>query len=258
MTAALTILAGIIGLAVGSFLNVCADRLPQQESIARGRSHCGSCRRQIRTRDLIPLMSYVALRGRCRDCGERIPPRIPAVELITGLVYAALLYAYGPTIIFGVLAVYAAILVLVFVIDLERSLILNSVVATGLIFALVVAAIVQPTWLGDLGAHAFVSALAGMAAGFVLLFLIALVARGGMGWGDVKFAAFMGAATGIPLVFVALFCGIILGGITGITLLVTRKRTRKQTIPFGPFLAAGTMATLLWGTQMLRWYLGLM
>ena len=258
MTAALTVLAGIIGLVVGSFLNVCADRLPARESIVRGRSHCDGCKRQIRTRDLIPLVSYVVLKGRCRDCGARIPRRILIVELVTGLLFAGLFLAYGPGITFAVLAVYGAFLIVVFVIDLEHRLILNHVVFAGLAFALIVAAVVQPDWLGDLGAHAFVSALAGMAAGFVILFIIALVVRGGMGWGDVKFAAFMGAATGIPLVFVALFCGIILGGVTGVMLLVTRKRTRKQAIPFGPFLALGTMATLLWGTQMLRWYLGLM
>ncbi len=258
MTAALTVLAGIIGLAIGSFLNVCADRLPHSESVAADRSHCDSCRRQIRTRDLIPVVSYVVLKGRCRDCGARIPRRVVAVELVTGLTFAALYLAYGATITFGVLAIYAAILIVVFVIDLEHSLILNGVVMPALLCAFLVAALVPPQWLGTLGPHPIVSAGAGAATGFVLLFLIALVARGGMGWGDVKFAAFMGAATGFPLIFVALFSSIMLGGIAAIILLVSGRKGRKQAIPFGPFLALGTMITLLWGPRMLTWYLGMM
>jgi len=258
MTATLAIVAGLFGLAIGSFLNVCIDRLPKGESIAGGRSHCDTCGRQIRARDLIPVLSYVVLRGRCRDCGARIPRRVVLVESATGLAFAGLVLAYGLTAVTVVLAVYAAILIVVFVIDAEHRLILNQVVLASLIFSLIVAAAVQPPWLGDFGPHPFASAVAGAAAGFALLFVVALIARGGMGWGDVKFAAFMGAATGLPLVFVALFCAIILGGVTGIVLIVSRKRSRKQAIPFGPFLTLGTMATLLWGPQMLSWYLGLM
>jgi leader peptidase (prepilin peptidase)/N-methyltransferase len=258
MTATLAILAGIFGLAVGSFLNVCIDRLPQGESIAGGRSHCDACKRQIRARDLVPVLSYVVLQGRCRDCGARIPIRVVLVEATAGIAFAALVLAYGLTVTSGVLAVYSAILIVVFVIDIEHRLILNTVVLCSLGFALLVAAFVQPQWLGDFGPHPFASAVAGAATGFILLFLVALIARGGMGWGDVKFAAFMGAATGLPLVLVALFCGVILGGVTGIALIVSGKKSRKQAIPFGPFLALGTMATLLWGPQMLSWYLGLM
>ncbi len=258
MSIALAILAGLAGLAIGSFLNVCIDRLPAGESVVGGRSHCDSCKRQLRPLDLIPVLSYAVLKGRCRDCGARIPRRVVLVEVITGLTFAGLFVAYGPTLAFGLLAAYAAILVVVFVIDLEHSLILNKVVYPSLVFAFVIAVLAPPAWLGDFGPYPLVSAVAGAATGFAMLFVIALVARGGMGWGDVKFAAFMGAATGLPLIFVALFCGIILGGITGIVLILTRKKTRKQTIPFGPFLALGTMAALLWGTQILNWYLGLM
>jgi len=258
MTALLAILAGVFGAAIGSFLNVCIDRLPEQESVVRGRSHCNGCNRQIRARDLIPVLSYVALRGRCRDCGTRIPVRVVLVEAAAGLSFAGLFLAHGASVTFAVLAVYAAILVVVFVIDLEHSLILNKVIWPALIFAFLVAALVSPSWLGSLFPHALLSAAAGAASGFALLFLIALVARGGMGWGDVKFAAFMGAATGFPLVFVALFCGIIIGGVIAVLLLVSGKKGRKQAIPFGPFLTLGTMATLLWGPQILTWYVGLM
>jgi leader peptidase (prepilin peptidase)/N-methyltransferase len=251
-------IAALFGFAVGSFLNVCIDRLPEYESVVTGRSHCDACKRQLRTQDLIPVLSYVVLKGRCRDCGARIPKRVVLVEAATGLTFAGLLLGYGISATFAILMVYAAILLVVFVIDLEHSLILNRVVLSALVFAFLVAALVAPHWLGSLFPHPLLSAAAGAASGFALLFLIALVARGGMGWGDVKFAAFMGAATGFPLVFIALFCGIIVGGIVAIVLLVSGKKGRKQAIPFGPFLALGTMATLLWGPQMLAWYVGLM
>jgi len=258
MIALWAILAGAFGAAIGSFLNVCIDRLPEGQSIVTGRSHCDSCQRQLRPTDLIPLLSYLALKGRCRDCGARIPRRVMLVELATALAFAGMFFAYGPSLTVIILAAYAAILIVVFVIDLERGLILNRVVLPALVLALVVALLAPPDWLGGFGPHPVVSALVGAVAGFALLLVIAIVARGGMGWGDVKYAAFMGAATGFPLVFVALFCGVIIGAVVAVVLLATGRKGRKQAIPFGPFLALGTMATLLWGPQMLAWYVGLM
>ncbi len=258
MNAMMTILAAIFGLTVGSFLNVCIDRLPRGESISTGRSHCEGCGRQLTARELVPVISYLALKGRCRSCGAQIPRRLPCVEAATALVFAGLYLTNLPTTSFVLLVVYACILIVVFVIDLEHGLILNKVVYPALALALVVAAVVPPQWLGSLGPHPFVSALTGAATGFVLLFIIALASRGGMGWGDVKFAAFMGAATGFPLIFVALFVGTIVGGVVGVLLLAFRKKGRKQAIPFGPFLAAGTLVALLWGSTILQWYMGLM
>jgi len=258
MQAVTAIVAALFGSAIGSFLNVCIDRLPEGQSIVTGRSHCDGCKRQIRSRDLIPVLSYLALKGRCRDCGARIPVRVVLVEAATGFIFALLTLAYGISATSVLLAVYAAILLVVFVIDLERGLILNKVVFPSLAFSLLAAAFISSPWLGTLFPHPFLSAAAGAASGFALLFLIALLARGGMGWGDVKFAAFMGAATGFPLVFVALFCGVMTGAVIAVVLLASGKKGRKQGIPFGPFLALGTMATLLWGPQMLSWYVGLM
>ena len=252
------ILAGLLGLAVGSFLNVCIDRLPRRESLASERSHCEACGRQLSAGELIPILSYVRLGGRCRSCGARIPARVPVVELLSGAAFASLIAAYGPTATTVLLILYACILIVVFFTDLEQGLILNVVVYPAIAIALLAALIVQPAWLGSIGPHPVVNAAIGAAVGFVFLFLVALISRGGMGWGDVKFAAFMGAATGFPLIFVALFAGIVVGGIVGALLLITGKRDRKQTIPFGPFLVAGTVVALLWGEQLLRWYLGLM
>ncbi len=258
MSTIVTVIVGALGLAVGSFLNVCVDRLPRSESIASGRSHCDGCGRQLTTSELVPLISYLRLKGLCSACWAQIPRRVPVVEVVTGLVFACLYMAYGPTISFIVLSTYACILTIVFVIDLEHGLILNKVVTPALVLALAIAAIVPPQWLGTIGPHPVVSALIGAGTGFILLFLVALVSRGGMGWGDVKFAAFMGAATGFPLILVAIFAGIITGGVTGILLIVLRRKGRKETIPFGPFLAIGTMIALMWGETLLRWYIGMM
>mgnify|MGYP001393404088 CR=1 FL=1 len=258
MQAAIVILAALVGLAVGSFLNVCIDRLPAGVSIITGRSRCDACKRQIRTRDLVPVLSYVALQGRCRDCHARIPARVLLVELVTALGFAGLALTRGPSATAAALAAYFAILVVVFVIDLERGLILNRVIYPAIVFAFLVSVLIRPAWLGVCFPHEALSAVIGAAGGFALLFLIALLSRGGMGWGDVKYAAFMGAATGFPLVFVALFCGVIIGAAIAILMLLAGKRGRKQAIPFGPFLAIGTMLTLLWGPAMLAWYTGLM
>jgi len=251
-------IATLVGFAVGSFLNVCMDRLPHKESIVNGRSHCDSCQRQLKPTELIPVVSYLMLQGRCKTCGARIPVRVMLVEAVTGALFGVTFAIYGVTATGAVLAAYGCILLVVFVIDLDHKLILNAVVYPSIILALAVAAIVPPPWLGSIGPIPLVSAILGAVTGFGLLFVIALVARGGMGWGDVKFAAFMGAATGFPLVIVALFVGIVVGGLAGILLLVTGKKGRKQGIPFGPFLAIGTMAAMLWGQQMLAWYLGMM
>lgn len=258
MQAATAVIAALLGFAVGSFLNVCIDRLPARVSIVTGRSHCDACQRQIQVRDLVPVLSYIALKGRCRDCRARIPVRVLLVELATGLGFAGLVLGHGLSTTGAVLAAYLAILVVVFVIDLEHGLILNRVVYPSMVFALLVAALVRPAWLGNVFPHEILSAVSGAAAGFALLFLVAVLARGGMGWGDVKYAAFMGAATGFPLVFVALFCSVMIGAVVAMGLMLTRRKGRKQAIPFGPFLALGTMVTLLWGPQMLAWYVGMM
>ena len=257
MNIAIIALAAILGTALGSFLNVCIDRLPRRESVVGGRSHCDSCKRELKPSEMIPIVSYIALRGRCASCGAPIPVRVVLVETATAVLFGGLAGVLGISPISGLLALYGCILIVVFVIDLEHKLILNVVVYPSIVLAFVVALIMPPPWLGSVGPHPVANAGLGAAIGFGLLFVIALVSRG-MGWGDVKFAAFMGAATGLPLVLVALFVGVFVGGLVGIVLLVSGKKGRKQAIPFGPFLAIGMMTTLLWGPGMLAWYLGLM
>jgi len=264
MEIVLIILFAILGLVVGSFLNVCIDRLPQNKSIAYPPSHCEACQHKLAAKDLIPVFSYIRLRGHCRYCQVSIPRKLMWVELATAVIFAFLYWwcvifskpELG-IVAFGVLALYACLFIIIFVIDLEHGLILNKVVYPGMVVALLLALYPWPWFSESIGMRVAYAALGG-AAGFAIFLLIAIVSRGGMGWGDVKLAALMGLATGFPLVFLAIIMAAILGGMVAVALMIAKKRTRRQTIPFGPFLALAAMVTLLWGSNILNWYLGLM
>jgi len=253
----LILLFVLLGLAVGSFLNVCIDRLPQNESIVNPPSHCPVCQNKLAVKDLIPVFSYLRLRGRCRYCQAAIPRRLFWVELATALIFALLYWHYGLSVGLGVMAFYACLFIIIFVIDLEHGLILNKVVYPGMVVALLLALLPQPGLAPQIATRVAYAAVGG-GIGFGIFLLIAIVSRGGMGWGDVKLAALIGLATGFPLVFLAIIMGAILGGIVAVALVIAKKRKRRQTIPFGPFLALAAMVTLLWGSSILSWYLGLM
>jgi leader peptidase (prepilin peptidase)/N-methyltransferase len=253
----LIIIFAILGLAVGSFLNVCIDRLPRNESIINPPSHCSVCQHKLATKDLIPVFSYLALRGRCRYCQASIPQRLFWVELATGVIFALLCWHYRLSPELGVMIFYACLFIIIFVIDLEQGLILNKVVYPGMVVALLLALYPWP-WLNESIVMRVAYVALGGAIGFVVFLLIAIVSRGGMGWGDVKLAGLVGLATGFPLVFLSIIMAAILGGIVAVALLIARRRNFKGTIPFGPFLALAAMITLLWGSNILSWYLGLM
>ena len=253
----LIILFAVLGLAVGSFLNVCIDRLPQNKSIAFPPSHCEACQHKLAAKDLIPVFSYLRLRGRCRYCQASVPRRLFWVELATALIFALLYWNYGLSAELGVMIFYACLFIVIFVIDLEHGLILNKVVYPSMVVALLLALYPWPWLTESMGMRVAYAALGG-AIGFGLFLLIALVSRGGMGWGDVKLAALIGLATGFPLVFLAIIMGAILGGIVAVALVIAKKRKRREAIPFGPFLAVAAMVTMLWGSNILSWYLGLM
>jgi len=257
MEALLIFLFALLGLAVGSFLNVCIDRLPRNESIISPPSHCQACEHKLAARDLIPLFSYLRLRGRCRYCQAAIPRRSLWVEIATGLIFAFLYWHQGLSPGLGIMAFYSCLFIIIFVIDLEHGLILNKVVYPGMVVALLLALFLPQPWLTRWIAPGIASAAIGGGVGFVLFFLLAIVSRGGMGWGDVKLAGLIGLATGFPLVFFSIIMGAILGGIVAAALMIAKKKTIKQTIPFGPFLALAAMVTLLWGNSIMDWYLGL-
>jgi leader peptidase (prepilin peptidase)/N-methyltransferase len=253
----LVVIFAILGLAIGSFLNVCIDRLPGNKSIVLPPSHCEACQHKLAARDNIPVFSYLALRGRCRYCKASIPRRIFWVELATGVIFALLAWHYGLKPELGIMAFFTSLFIIIFVIDLEQGLILNKVVYPGMVVAFLLA-LAPRAGLGDQITIRMADAALGGVIGFVIFFLIAFLSRGGMGWGDVKLAGLIGLATGFPLVIPSIIMGAILGGIVAVILLIAKRRNFQGMIPFGPFLAATAMVTLLWGPTILNWYRGLM
>jgi len=233
------------GLALGSFLNVVAARVPLRRSIVRPPSACMSCGRQIRWYDNLPLVSYALLRGRCRDCDAKIPFVYPAVELVTAVLVAGSVLAFGLTAKAAVAAFFCTVLVAVSAIDLEHRIIPNRIVIPATLVVLVANTLldVTPEWA--------LGALAG--SGFLLAAALAYPA--GMGMGDVKLALLMGAALG-RTVSVALMVGMLAAMIPGIFLFARHgSKARKMGIPFGPFLALGSVVALFWGDDILDAYL---
>ncbi|MBN2186305.1 MAG: prepilin peptidase [Dehalococcoidia bacterium] len=257
MQAAYISLFAVLGLAIGSFLNVCIDRLPRKESILNPPSYCEACHHRLAAKDLIPILSYLRLRGRCRYCQAPVPRRLLWVELATSGAFALLYWQFGLTSRLGTMLFYACLFIIIFFVDLNHKLILNKVVYPGMLAALLFAVFLPQPWLTQWVVHDVANFALGAGIGFGIFLLLAIVSRGGMGWGDVKLAALIGLATGFPLVFVALITGAILGGLVAIVLLISKKRGRKEMIAFGPFLSLTAMITLAGGSNILNWYLGL-
>jgi leader peptidase (prepilin peptidase)/N-methyltransferase len=242
---ALAAVAFAPGLALGSFLNVVAARVPLRRSIVRPPSACMSCGEQINWYDNLPLLSYVLLRGRCRHCQARIPFLYPGVELVTALLVAGCVLAFGLTAEAAVAAFFCAVLVAVSAIDLEHRIIPNRIVLPATVVVLVA------NTARDLSSEWAIAALAG--SGFLLA--AALVYPAGMGMGDVKLALLMGAALG-RTVSAALMVGMLAAMVPSLVLFAKHgSKARKMGIPFGPFLAIGSVVALFWGHDLIDAYL---
>jgi leader peptidase (prepilin peptidase) / N-methyltransferase len=241
---ALAAVAFAPALALGSFLNVVAARVPLRRSIVRPPSACMACDHEIRWHDNIPLLSYGVLRGRCRDCGARIPLLYPAVELLTAVLVAGCVLAFGLTVEAAIAAFFCAVLVAISAIDLEHRIIPNRIVLPATAVVLVANTLNDPS----------VEWLAAGAAAFAFLLVAALIYPAGMGMGDVKLAALMGVALG-RTVPVALMAGMVAAMIPSFFLFARYgAKARKMGIPFGPFLAIGSVVALFWGDAILHAY----
>jgi leader peptidase (prepilin peptidase)/N-methyltransferase len=250
--AALTFFA-VLGLIIGSFLNVVIHRLPQGQSVVTPRSRCASCGGELRAIDNVPVVSYLMLGGRCRQCQARISIRYPIVELATMAVFVAHYLLFGLDILLVPRLLFAAALIVLFAIDLEHHLLPNAITLPGILVGLAFSVLLPPGIL---------AALIGTLVGGGVLWAIGegyyrLTGQEGMGGGDVKMLAMIGAFLGWKLVLVTLVFSSIAGSLIGIVVLATRRGGMKYAPPYGTFLALGALVASLFGEHIVSWYVGL-
>jgi leader peptidase (prepilin peptidase)/N-methyltransferase len=243
----------VLGMIVGSFANVCIFRIPAGLSIVTPASRCPACLAPIRWYQNIPVLSYLALRGRCGSCGTRIPLRYPLVEALTGFLFALVGYSFGFVAATPVYWLFCSLLVVITFIDLDHQIIPNVISLPGSILGFLCSfAVPWLTWSDSLlGILLGGGSLYLVAAGYQLL-----TGKEGMGMGDVKLLAMIGAFLGWQAVLPVVFFASVLGSLVGVPLMIVRRADSKLAIPFGPFLALGALIYLFWGTAVIRWYLG--
>jgi leader peptidase (prepilin peptidase) / N-methyltransferase len=248
------IAAFILGSIVGSFANVCIFRLPAKRSVVRPRSSCPACQAPIRAYDNVPILSYLVLRGRCRDCGVPISLRYPVVEALTGLAALAVFTLDGPSPQFLIHFTFVVVLIVVTFIDYDHQIIPDLISLPGIVLGFLASLLSSPpTWQ---------SSLLGIVIGGGILWAVAegyywLTHREGMGGGDIKLLAMIGAFLGWEAIPVTLMLASLAGTLIGLGLILLRGRDARMPIPFGPFLAAGAVCALFFGDAILAWYLHL-
>lgn len=259
MTAALAVAAGIVGLAIGSFLNVVVWRVPRGESVVSPPSACPRCGHAIRRRDNVPVLSWLVLRGRCRDCGEPISVRYPLVELATGVLFALTAWWAGPVWVLPALLYLAAISVALALIDLDTSRLPDAIVLPSYPVALVLLALGSANPGGEADWWALVRAVIGGVAMFTAYLVTVLVKPGGMGLGDIKLAGVLGLYLGWfgwGALAVGWFAAFVFGGVFSIGLMAMRRAGRTSRIPFGPWMLLGAAFGIVVGPALSSWYLG--
>jgi leader peptidase (prepilin peptidase) / N-methyltransferase len=265
----------LFGLIVGSFLNVCIARIPLESSIISPPSHCPRCNTPIRWYDNIPLVSFAVLRGRCRTCGQRISWRYPLVELLNGLLFLWAIFEFGFTGEAILVMALCSTLVVITFIDLDHQIIPDVITYPGMVIGLGVAPFFMSTLavplsfglgtvlppMGQYGT-AFLNAFIGLVLGGAPLYLIGLLWEKlrkveAMGGGDVKYMSMVGSFLGWKGAFLTIMLGAVSGSIVGVALILLKKHQADKVIPFGPFLAFGTLLTLFKGPEIIAWYLSL-
>ena len=235
----------IIGITIGSFLNVCIYRLPVGMSIVSPPSRCGTCGHRLGALDMIPVLSYIFLGGKCRYCHTHYSARYALVEFLTGVLFTLAGFYYLPGLYLALVFLFTAILIVITFIDFDHQIIMNRFVLLLLVLgALYVGFYTQ----------AYMSALAGMVFAGGTMLVIYFLSRGGMGEGDVKLAFALGLWLGWPNATVLLLLAFVMGGVVGIVLLATKLKGRKDPIPFGPYLCIAAYLTLLYGPYMIYRY----
>lgn len=235
-----------VGASLGSFSNVCIYRIPLQLSIIQPGSYCPNCKTPLRVLDNIPILSYLFLRGKCRYCEQNIGLRYPAVELLTAIFFL-MLYIKFDLPVFIIYALLVTALIIITFIDIDYKIIPNVITFPGILIGLVSSYFFLPPTI--------INAFIGLLGGGGLLLFMALIYQGGMGGGDIKMVAMLGAFLGWQKVFLTIFIGSLIGSIIGITLILLKKQGRKSKIPFGPYLAMGAILSIFFGNDLIEFYL---
>jgi leader peptidase (prepilin peptidase)/N-methyltransferase len=244
-------LAALVGAVIGSFLNVCIYRLPLRKSIVWPASACESCGRELAWFENVPIVSWAALGAKCRTCKAPLSMRHPIVEALTAIMFGAAAWYYGPSLLLVSRLVFGCALIVLFAIDLEHQLLPNAITLPGIVVGLAFSFVTEPGWRAS---------LIGAAVGGGVLWLIAegyyrLRHEEGLGMGDVKMLAMIGAFIGWQLTIVTLMMASVAGSLVGVALIASRKGDMKYALPFGTFLALGAALAATVGPDLLGWYL---
>jgi leader peptidase (prepilin peptidase) / N-methyltransferase len=256
MDGVVVVFSAVLGLAIGSFLNVVIWRVPRKESVVRPPSHCPQCETPISPRDNVPVLSWLFLSGKCRHCRNPIPVRYPLVEAGCGVLFLVVAARFGASWELPAYLVLTAALLAISIIDLEHFIVPDRITAPLTVSAL---ALLGLAALAEGNGWRFGRTLLGGVAFFAFLLLLNILYPKGMGMGDVKLAFSLGLYLGWlgwGQVFLGGFLAFLLGAVVGVALIAMKIKSRKDFVPFGPFLALGTMLTILWGDPILRWYTG--
>jgi leader peptidase (prepilin peptidase)/N-methyltransferase len=253
MTIVPLILAAMFGAAIGSFLNVCIYRLPLDLSVVRPPSACPACGRRLPWFENIPIFSYVLLRGRCRGCGEPISLQYPVVEALTAVMFAFGWWYYGPGLLLVSRLTLGCALIVLFAVDLEHQLLPHAVTLPGIVVGFLFSLFTEPGWMASLAGIV-------LGGGVLLAFGSAyewLRQQEGLGMGDFKMLAMIGAFVGWKLTLLTLMVASLLGSVVGLGLIAANRGTLASRLPFGTFLALGAAVSATVGTQFLDWYFNL-
>jgi len=266
----------LFGLMIGSFLNVCILRIPAGESIVRPGSRCPNCHKEIKFYDNIPVLSWLVLGGKCRNCKTKISPLYPGIELLTGLLFVVCYLLFGETVNTAKWAALSALLVVLTATDIRERILPDAVNLTGFVIGLLFSLVMAPTdgaalWLSNLifdfppprPVLSLVDSLMGAAVGAGLLWIVGegyfkLRGKEGMGLGDVKMMGMVGAFLGVKRTLLTVLFGSLLGSLIGIVIVLATRKGRDYELPFGAFLGAGTLLVIYFGTPLLNWYQSLL
>ncbi len=244
------IVINILSLLLGSFLNVCIYRIPRGESISYPPSHCPNCDARLRPRDLIPVLSYLFCKGKCRYCGEPISPQYPFVEILNAVIYYLLYLKFGLSILFFKYAILSSLLIVISFIDYKYKIIPDRLIVFGLIIGTI-----------SLPLYNFIpnviNGTIGLLVGGGLFLLIAIASNGAMGGGDIKLMGVLGLCLGWKCVLLVSLLSFIIGAIISILLMILKIKKRKDYIPFGPFISIAAMLTMLYSTEIINLYIKL-